>query len=880
MTTRPRINLIVYVCLFVSGAATLIYELIWFRYLTLVFGASLYALSAVLCAFMLGLAGGAWAMGRVLARDIQAPGSKRLILWYGLLEAMIGLYALCFPFGLELLEKIYPLLLPADGQAGLGLHVTEFVLGTFLMLPATLLMGATLPLIGCWAIGSQKQQLFSKLSLLYGWNTIGAVFGCLFTQFFAIRIWGVQGAIWFAVLLNALVFLVCFVGSRFFYPEESAELQNKSNVEKENKVSNRESPPSGIVGILIFVMFAYSGMASLSSEILWTRILVFPMGTTLYSFALILATFLSGIALGSLAAKRLLGESNWVLKFILIEILIGLVCIGILPLLENLTEWTSLADRFFYSIENSPEKTLFIRFLFAFGLMFLPTFGFGLLFPLANHIYLFRLEAVSQAIGNAYSINTLGGVLGTILTPFVFIPLFGIRLSIYLIYTVLILLGIFVLAKHRQQKFALTSIWLGAALVLLVLGKSIFVPDIETKKSGDHNLARLEINVPEDKIQLLDYKEGEFSTISVVEDKESGARTLYLDGFSTATVSRSFSGSTYMQAMGFVPMALHPSPKKVLVIGFGTGNTLGIASLFPGATIHGVEIDKNVLKFSKWFSSWNHDVLERPNTRVFIQDGRAFLRWSDIQYDVIIMEPMSPLQAGVVNLYSKEFYELALDHLKKDGILVQWLPLHLVGREDARSITQTFKNVFPEFSVWNSFLTRIVLLIGSREKVAIDKNLFDAKLEEPQLKKVAEEMKVMSFLDFADFFITDGHRLSGFLEGAGEISDDRPLLEFSTVSLLPPLKWETDESFLNMLRHRINQAPPVKGLSLEEQKVFDRNFMLRTAQRLGVFSRRYQGPGEEAFVARNYFAGLEEMNIYFENYKKPQVHLDEAKWQK
>jgi spermidine synthase len=335
-----------------------------------------------------------------------------------------------------------------------------------------------------------------------------------------------------------------------------------------------------------------------------------------------------------------------------------------------------------------------------------------------------------------------------------------------------------------------------------------------------------------------------------------------------------------MQAMGFVPMVLHPEPKNVLVIGFGTGNTLGIASLFSNANVHGVEIDKNVLKFSKWFSDWNHDVLKRSNMKMFIQDGRAFLRWSKIRYDVIVMEPMSPLQAGVVNLYSKEFYELALNHLKEDGILVQWLPLHLVGREDARSITQTFKNVFPESSVWNSFLTRIVLLIGSREKVNIDKNLFDTKLKNLELKKVAEEMKVMSFLDFADFFITDANHLSAFLENAGEISDDRPILEFSTVSLLPPLKWEIDEVFLNMLRHRINKKPPVTGMTLQEREAFDRSFKLRTAQRLAVFSRRYQGPGAEAFSRRNYFSGLETMSIYFDTYLKPQVHLDDAQWQK
>ena len=871
-TSLLQKNLVAYGCLFASGMATLIYELIWFRYLALVFGASLYALSAVLCAFMLGLAGGSWIMGQVLAKD---GVSRRLLLLYGLFEGLIGLYALCFPLGLELLEKVYPLILSSDGRAGLQLHLMEFILGTLLMLPATFLMGATLPLVGCWAVDSQKGQVLSRLSCLYGWNTMGAVFGCLFTQFFAIQYWGVQRTIWTGVFLNVLVFTICLLVGRNIIQDD---FQNSLKMEKEAKRPS-DSDKAG-VHFLIFVMFAYSGMASLSSEILWTRILVFPMGTTLYSFALILATFLSGIALGSLTANRLLGKSNWVLKFIFIEIAIGFICIGILPLLENLTEWTLLADGFFYSLENSPEKTLFIRFLFAFGLMFFPAFGFGLLFPLANQIYSLNVKSVSKAIGNIYSVNTFGGVAGTILTPFVFIPLFGIRLSIYYIYSILILFAVLVFFKYKNNKPALLLPSLGAAFVLLFFGKPIFVPGIETGKSGLHNFSRLEINVPQERIKLLDYKEGEFSTISVVEDKKSGARTIYLDGFSTATVSRSFSGSTYMQAMGYIPMVLHPSPKNVLVIGFGTGNTLGIASLFPNANVHGVEIDKNVLKFSKWFSDWNHNVLEKPNTKIFLQDGRAFLRWSKTRYDVIIMEPMSPLQSGVVNLYSKEFYDLAFNHLKEKGILVQWLPLHLVGREDARSIIRTFKNVFPEFSVWNSFLTRIVLLIGSHEKVVINKARYNKIMEDLELKKVAEEMRVRSFLDFSDFFLTDGNRLSAFLDGAKEITDNRPGLEFSGVSLLPPMKWETDESFLNILRHRINQIPHLDGVSQEEKEDFERGYRLRTAQRLAVFSQRYQGPGAEIFSNHNYFSGLEAMRNYFDSYNKPYIHLDGAKWQK
>ena len=876
MTTYPsfRVSWVAYACLFASGAASLVYELIWFRHLTLVFGASLYALSAVLCAFMMGLAGGAWIMGRVLARDSIKMEPGKLIRVYGLLEGLIGLYALCFPIGLSLLEKLYPLILPESGQVGLSVHLLEFFLSTLLMFPATLLMGATLPLVGCWATGNQTEKVFTQVSLLYGVNTFGAVFGCLFTQFIAIRIWGVQGATWFAVALNVIVLVVCYGRAQIFYAEESSPV--KTETKKRKKQQDTEVSPA--IGLLVFAMFAYSGMASLSSEILWTRILVFPMGSTLYSFALILATFLLGIALGSLTANKLLGQSHRVLKFIGIEIAIGVFCIAILPVLANLTEWISLVDHYFYSLDSSPEKIILIRSLFAFALMFLPTFGFGLLFPLANHIYSYRFAGVGKILGNTYSINTVGAVLGTILTPFVFIPLWGIRLSLYGIYAVLILFGIYVLARVREFKPASTVMILGVMLFVLVLGKEYLVPEIETQQVGQGNFSRLEVNVPADRISLLDYKEGEFSTISVVEDKQSRARTIYLDGFSTATVSSAFSGSTYMQAMGFVPMALHPAPKRVLVIGFGTGNTLGTASLFPGAEVHGVEIDKNVLEFSKWFSQWNHDVLNRPNTKMFIQDGRAYLKWTESTYDVIIMEPMSPLQAGVVNLYSKEFYELALSRLKEDGLLVQWLPLHLVGPEDARSITHTFDQVFPEFSVWNSFLTRIVMLVGSRKPVTLDKNHFETLMGNAQIKHMAEEMKVNSFLDFADFYITDGKRLSPFLTGAGEITDDSPLLEFSSVSLLPPLQWETDESFLNLLRPRLDQVPKVNGMPTGEQEVFAKNYAVRTAQRFSLFARRYHGPGENFFASGNYYGGLEALRVFFESHKTLPINLQDAQW--
>ena len=209
---------------------------------------------------------------------------------------------------------------------------------------------------------------------------------------------------------------------------------------------------------------------------------------------------------------------------------------------------------------------------------------------------------------------------------------------------------------------------------------------------------------------------------------------------------------------------------------------------------------------------------------------------------------------------------------------MQWLPLHLVGPEDARFITHTFRQVFPEFSVWNSFLTRIVLLVGTRKTVTLDKNHFETLMRNDEIKQIAEEMKVNSFLDFADFFITDGKRLSPFLAGAGEITDDSPLLEFSSVSLLPPLQWETDESFLNLLRYRLDQFPNVKGMRARELKVFKQNYAVRTGQRFGLFARRYHGPGEDFFASGNYLAGLDALRIYFASRKTSRIHLRDARW--
>lgn len=861
-------------CLFISGATSLVYELIWIRKLTLLFGGTLYAISSVLCAFMLGLALGAWAIGLFInSRNIKNK-PLNAIFFYGLIEGIIGLYAFLFPYGLELISAWYSPLVARSIDLGSWLHWAEFIISTGLMLPATICMGATLPLIGSWSIGKNSDRIVSDVSILYALNTFGAVTGCLFTQLMGIKYFGVSGTNLIAISMNILIFTLCVLLQNKFDKNPPMETQVL-------KLKEGDGNPcilgSGLSSILIFI-FMYSGMASLSSEILWTRVLVFPMGTTLYSFALILAIFLFGIALGSLVADKLLGNSNHVLKFILIQLMIAVSCITVLPIFENLHAWISQVDQRFYDIHNEAWKTIGIRSLFAFGLMFIPTLGFGLLFPLANRIHLDSFRTVDRTLGNSYALNTIGALMGTILTPFLFIPLMGIRMSLFVIYSVLIILCIIAMIIHFKWKSKNLAIAVSLSTVTIFGGYLWSNPKIGIEQLGKNNLARTEINVPKSQIKLLDYKEGDFSTLSVIENKKSGARTLYMNGFSTATVSDSIGGSAYMQAMGFIPMVLHPNPKKAMVICFGTGNTTGTVALFPQVQVDAIEIDKNVLSFAHHFSKWNYNVLNKKNVRVHIQDGRTFTRWTKNKYDVITLEPMSPVQAGTVNLYSREFYQLAANRLNQGGLMMQWLPLHLVGSKDAQSIIKTFQEVFPHTSIWNSFLTRIVLLVGSKEQIILDNLKFKKLMQLPIIKKSAQQIGINSFLDFTDFFLTAGSRVNSFVKEAAIITDDHPLLEFSPVTLLSPLKWQVDETFINLLKNRVEYYPEVKGLSQSEQRHWKERFATRTAQRLAIFSKRYHGPGENFFNKNNYPSGLQAIQNYLLKQGNKPIHLKDTQW--
>ncbi len=850
-------------CLFVSGAASLTYELVWIRQLSLVFGGTLYAISTVLCAFMAGLALGSWLISLWLKRSKP----RNLFLLYGTLEALIGLYGLAFPWLLEATTPLYPLMVSVAGE-GPGLYFLEFLWGTLLMLPSTFLMGATLPVLGTWSVGLRTDSILSRVSWLYGMNTAGAVAGCLITQFLTVKWLGIAGANLTAVGLNMLVFLLC----RLFKPSnENSSSQNKQAPHTQDiSVSTKGS-------WCLLGLFAFSGLVSLSSEILWTRVLVIPLGSSLYSFALILAAFLFGIASGSLAADRLFKGHSRIKTFLILEGGLGLLGLLMIPLLDQITPLTSWLDAHFYDSENTALQTLTLRSAVSFLLMFPPAFGFGLVFPIANQIHLSLFQNVPTTLGGSYTVNTIGAILGTVLTPFVFIPLWGIERSLFILFGSLLLLAslapLFIQEIKKRARFLPTL-----SLVILSLGYGVLQPGIATDQLGKSNLSRIDHGTSSGQLKLVDYLEGDFATLSVVEDTSRETRTLFVNGFSTATVSEKFGGTSYMQAMGFVPMMLHPNPKDALVMCFGTGNTLGTVASFPGVRVDGVEIDRNVLSMAHWFSEWNGDVRNKSNVTYHIQDGRQFVRWSEKKYDVITLEPMHPAHAGVAALYSQEFYEQARARLRSGGIMMQWLPLHLLSGEDSLAVLKSFKQSFPHTSLWNSYLTRIVLLVGSDQPLSLNPQNFLNRMQNPEIARSGKEIGVRSFLDFLDFYITDANNLNPVLAPVRTITDNRPLLEHSTVNLLPPFARETDETFLNFLLGRIGEFPAIVGLDGENKARLQKEFEKRTAQRLSIFSQRYQGPGASAFQSKNYSDALKTVTTFKKKREGQWIVLSDDGW--
>lgn len=753
-------RLLIFALFLCSGMTGLIYQVVWAKQLSVVFGVTLLAVSTVLACFFGGLALGSFLGGRWV--DRYKNGFK----WYGIAEALIGLYALIFPLLLGLNNSVYVMLAETLVKGPLGLNLLKFVLSAVILIIPTTLMGATLPLLSrTVALIDRKGRFAFDVGGLYAVNTVGAIAGAVLAAFFLIPSFGMRNILLSTGAFNIGLGVLAFILSARVVRTES---QGEAAAESAEAPGKEEKVPGYFLKLLV-IAFGISGFTGLAYEVVWTRILGFILTGTVYAFAAVLAVFLFGIAAGSFAFSAFLdrirsrGAVIWI--FAAVEALIGLGSIGLITLYDKLPSFG-----FYDRISTTPDwgEFIYLNFFTSFITLLIPAFLFGATFPLVCRIYGKGNAAIGTRIGNIYSLNTVGGIAGSFAGGFILIPLIGMQNALVLMGMTNIALGAAFMLLNPFHKKAVrlasaAAIGVFAALALLTLPANMPLTIHKTFLVGNERIAF--------------YREGAAATVMIAERPwlASFNKRLWVNG-NRATASF-YEGLRINRFQGVLPMALHPEPKDVLVICFGSGTTFGTLSRFPVNMVDNVEIAPTVVEAAGFFKSENADVLHNPKARINYDDGRSFLMATARKFDVITEEPMHPSLAGVVNLYTKEYYELAKAHLKEGGIMSQWIPLYNLSIDDVKTMVRTFQSVFPHTTIW--IVNSDIFMIGAPENKNIDYGRVVERLGMPGVDRLLLDIDLRDPGEFLNTFLMNEDAVRRYAGDSPVMSDDMPSVEFT-----------------------------------------------------------------------------------------------------
>ncbi|MFQ5559637.1 MAG: fused MFS/spermidine synthase, partial [Nitrospinota bacterium] len=750
----------VLVLFFGSGMTGLIYQVLWTKLLTLTFGVTFLAVSTVLTTFFGGLALGSFLGGRWI--DKHGIGLK----WYGLAELGIGLYALLFLQLLDLNNSVYVEIARMLPMSFSVLSILKFLLAAVLLILPTTLMGTTLPVLSK-TLAHSRPSFAKDVGGLYTINTIGAVFGALATTFFLIPGIGINATIYLVGGVNIALGLIALILNRS-YKEDSVNIEY--NDTPETKIPLPQPDPSFFKYIVW--LFAISGYTALVYEVIWTRILGFILTGTIFAFTIVLATFLFGIAAGSFVFSRFLDKirnlGTLITTLAVVEILIGITSVALLNVFEAMPRFD-----FYSKIDSTPAwgEFIYLNFFTCFIALSPPAFLFGATFPLVCKIYNRSWRDVGTNIGDIYSVNTVGGILGSFTGGFILIPFVGMQNSV--VFMGLINIGLGAVLLYRSpflQKKKRTGYLLLTASASLVLFLSI--PGNMPKALHQSFLHMKE--------SILYYKEGPTATVMIAKregrDYFTSNKRLWVNG--NMATAAFYEGLQINRFQGVLPMVLHPDPKDVVVVCFGSGTTFGTLSQFDVHQVDNVEISRSVIGGAHNFKNENRDVLNNPVSNIIIDDGRSYLEVTEKKYDVMTMEPMHPSLAGVVNLYTKRYYELLKSHLKKDGLVSQWIPLYSLSVEDVRMMVKTFQSVFPHVTVW--FAAEDIFMVGSPEKrVQVDYDRLVQRISKQNIKSLLREIDLDDPQEFLNTYIMNEEQVRRYTDGAKVLTDNWPVIEYT-----------------------------------------------------------------------------------------------------
>jgi len=716
---------------FVSGACGLVYEVVWTRLLGLAVGHTTYALTAVVAAFMGGLATGSAVFGRRIA-----TGTSPLRL-YAALELGVAALAVAFPAPLAAVS----LLSAAAGRLLLGhvwlLSLVRFLLAAAAVAPATFLMGGTLPAMTAFA-SRRDGHIARHTAVLYAVNTIGAVAGATLAGFFLIERLGTREATLAAAAGNAIVGLVAWA----MRPQRHRELPPRRRRELlPQKPQRTESSGVSVHSVAPELLFAYGlcGFSALALEIIWTRALVFYAGTTTYAFTSMLVVFLAGITAGSAAAAplvdRLRKPAAW---FVLVQMTLAVSAALSLRALHAGSPWIDglwPPDRSWLSLVAGSFGKAAVT-------MFVPTVLMGAALPIAVKLALPEERSrdgdaagvAGAVLGGLYAANTVGGILGAAGAGLVLIPWVGLGGGLAIASTLALVAAAIVAWPALERRRAPTLAALAAAGVLVAL-------------AGRGGLLHAAVGSE----RLVFYEEGTTSTVSVLQEV-TGTRTIYIDRVPVAGTDSIM--LTDQKSLAHVPMLLHPEARRVLTVGFGSGGASWSFSRYGGLErIDCLEIDPTVFHAAPYLEASNHAVWRDPRFHLILEDARNYLASTDASYDVISTDCTDLRYKSNASLYTTDYFALCRRRLRPKGIVTVWMPLGGLGGDTFRMALRTFRSVFPHTTVWymNNLPTHYLLLVGSASPIEPDLGAVVRGLQDEAVRADLAEIRLDDPLKLASF---------------------------------------------------------------------------------------------------------------------------------
>ena len=688
----------VILCLFfLSGAASLVCEVLWFKQLQHLLGSSTRSASIVVSCFFGGLAIGGWMGGRLADR------ARRPLFWYAALEASLAAVAIGITLVLASWESWATGIIPWLGQGWTASTLAMLGIGAGLLLPPTILMGATLPILSRYVV-RHEGQLSRRIGLLYALNTLGASFGCLTVGFVLIGWFGVLTSALFAasayLAIAATATVLGWRESRRHTVSEPARARSIDHAAPDSAALPK-SPAATIQPSprLLMAAFAVSGFASVAYEVVWFRLISCFSVPSVYCFSAMLATYLIGLVLGALVASGLLARhrDRHMIYFARVQLLTAvaaLVSLAVLGRSRNITLW-------FAELEGSlglsqTASSLLSGVLPIVGLslavLLVPTIVIGVGFPIAVDLVTNRLNRVGSRVGTLYFLNTAGGVLGSLVAGFALIPWLGSQNGLLAVAALNLTLFAWLMLGDRVLRRS-GALWregavaaAGVASIAVYLGPT-YIRDAQTVYAGADVLA------------FRENADANFTVLGYDEPHTGPYQQIVVNG--TSYANNSPPGRRYMAMLGHLPALVHPDPKSAVVIAIGTGTTVGSLTLHEGIDqIAAVDIAREVFDVAPHFAPLNSDFTNCPRVEQIAADGRHFLLCEDRQFDVLTFEPPPPNEAGVVNLYSREFYQLAKRRLAPGGIVCQWVPLNMPREALCRIMIKTILEEFPYVTLW------------------------------------------------------------------------------------------------------------------------------------------------------------------------------------